>query len=54
VGAVGPYVAGALAAHDLGDTGPDHDRRFDFVMTRNRDLVIEAARTLTTRIAPTA
>ena len=49
---VGPHFAGALVAFDLGDTGPDHERRFDFALTYDRDLVIEAARALMRRIVP--
>jgi EAL domain-containing protein (putative c-di-GMP-specific phosphodiesterase class I) len=43
---VGPHYAAALIARDLGDTGPDADRRFDYVITHDRDLVIAAARSL--------
>jgi hypothetical protein len=39
-----------LIAVDLGDNGPDHDRRFEFTVTHDRDLVLEAARSLMTRI----
>lgn len=49
---IGPHFAGALVAQDLGDTGPDRDRRFLFATTYDRGLVLEAARTLLTRIAP--
>jgi EAL domain-containing protein (putative c-di-GMP-specific phosphodiesterase class I) len=47
---VGPHYAAALIAVDLGDNGPDHDRRFEFTVTHDRDLVLEAARSLMTRI----
>lgn len=40
---VGPHFAGALAARDLGDDGPDHERRFDYAVTHNRDLVLQVA-----------
>lgn len=49
---VGPHFSGALIAKDLGDTGPDRDRRFEFVITHDRDLVLDAARSLFDRIAP--
>jgi diguanylate cyclase (GGDEF)-like protein/PAS domain S-box-containing protein len=50
---LGPHFAGALVARDLGDTGvPDGDRRFAFATVYDRRLVIAAARTLLTRIAP--
>ena len=49
---LGPRFAGMLAAWDLGDDGPDDQRRFDFCTTYNRDLVAEAAHTILARIAP--
>ena len=50
---VGPYFAGAFAARDLGDADcDDSKRRFDFVMTHDRDLVVAATRALIARIAP--
>jgi EAL domain-containing protein (putative c-di-GMP-specific phosphodiesterase class I) len=49
---VGPHYAGALIARDLGDGGPDAERRFQFVVTHDRDLVEAAARSLLSRIAP--
>jgi EAL domain-containing protein (putative c-di-GMP-specific phosphodiesterase class I) len=48
---VGPHFSGALIAKDLGDDGPDRERRFDFVITYDRDLVLDAARSLFARIA---
>jgi hypothetical protein len=50
---VGPHQAAALVARDLGDTGPDADRRFVFATTYDRALVIEAARSLLRLLAPT-
>jgi DICT domain-containing protein len=49
---IGPHFAGALVGRDLGDTGPDRDRRFVFATTYDRALVLQAARTLMARIAP--
>ncbi len=49
---VGPHVAGALIARDLGDDDPDGERRFDVVVTYDRELVLSAARALMARIAP--
>jgi len=43
---LGPHFAAALVARDLGDAGPDHDRRFAFVLTFDRNLVIEVAAAL--------
>ena len=51
---LGPHFAGALVAVDLGDTGPDDERRFDFAVTYNRELVIRAAAALLRRVTPTA
>jgi len=47
---LGPHFAGALVAMDLGDTGPDMDRRFGYALTYDRPTVVEAARTLTRRV----
>jgi diguanylate cyclase (GGDEF)-like protein/PAS domain S-box-containing protein len=49
---LGPHFAGALVGRDLGDAGPDRDRRFAFTTIYDRGLVIAAARTLMARIAP--
>jgi diguanylate cyclase (GGDEF)-like protein/PAS domain S-box-containing protein len=50
---LGPHFAGALLARDLGDTDrADRDRRFTFATVYDRGLVIAAARTLLSRIAP--
>jgi DICT domain-containing protein len=46
-----PHFAAAFSAFDLGDEGDDGERRFDFCMTYDRELVIAAARTLMERIA---
>ena len=45
-----PHFAGAFVARDLGDTGADGDRRFDFFVTYERELVVRAARALMARI----
>lgn len=50
--AIGPTFAGALVARDCGDSGPDAARRFDYAITHDRDLVIEAANTLLGRLLP--
>ena len=50
---IAPHFAAAFVARDLGDTDcPDMERRFDFCLTYDRDLAIEAARGLLARIAP--
>jgi EAL domain-containing protein (putative c-di-GMP-specific phosphodiesterase class I) len=43
---VGPHFAGAFVARDLGDGGPDFERRFEYFVTYDRAQVIEAARPL--------
>ena len=50
--AVGPHQAAALVARDLGDTGAEPDRRFDFAVTHDRALVVEAARSLLRCLTP--
>jgi EAL domain-containing protein (putative c-di-GMP-specific phosphodiesterase class I) len=52
VAVIGTHFASALVSRDLGDTGPDHLRRFDFTITHDRDLVLTAARALLRRITP--
>jgi EAL domain-containing protein (putative c-di-GMP-specific phosphodiesterase class I) len=49
---VGAHFSGALVARDLGDRGADEDRRFDFVVTHDRDLVLAVARSLLDRVGP--
>ena len=49
---VGPHYAGALVARDLGDTGPDLERRFEYAVTHDRELILEAARSLFRWVAP--
>ncbi len=49
--ALGPHFGAAFVARDLGDDGPDRERRFDFALTHDRDLVTEAARSMMRRLA---
>lgn len=50
---IAPHFAAAFVARDLGDTDcPDMERRFDFCLTYDRDLAVEAARGLLARITP--
>jgi hypothetical protein len=51
---VGPYFSAALVARDLGDGGADRYRRFDYALTYERAVVIEAARALLRRLGPAA
>jgi len=48
---LGPHFAGAFVARDLGDVGADGGRRFEYIVTYDRNLVVAAAIRLTTRIA---
>jgi len=49
---VAPHFAAAFVAHDLGDSGGPHmDRRFDFCLTYERDLVVRAAEATMARVA---
>jgi EAL domain-containing protein (putative c-di-GMP-specific phosphodiesterase class I) len=50
VAVIAPHFAGAFVARDLGDDGADADRRFDYFVTYERELVVAAARTLMARI----
>lgn len=50
VAVVGPHFAAALAAVDLHDDGPDADRRFDYVVTYDRDRVLAVATSLMARV----
>lgn len=49
---VGPHFAGALVALDLGDDCPEDQRRFDYAVTYDRDLVRKAAASLLARVEP--
>ena len=46
---VGPHYAGALVARQVG-SDPDHG--YDFVVTHQRDLVVDAGRSLLRHVAP--
>jgi EAL domain-containing protein (putative c-di-GMP-specific phosphodiesterase class I) len=49
---VGPHHAEALFGRDLGDSGPQLQRRFEYLHTTNRELIVRAARSLMLTIAP--
>ena len=49
---VSPHFAGAFVARDLGDRGPDLDRRFEFCLSYDREIVLRAARILLDRVVP--
>jgi diguanylate cyclase (GGDEF)-like protein/PAS domain S-box-containing protein len=47
-----PHFSTALRARDLGDTGPDMERMFEYTLTYERDVVQKAARQMLLRVAP--
>lgn len=49
---VGPHYAAALIAKDLGDDGPEPDRRFLYSITHDREKVVSAAASLLRLIDP--
>lgn len=49
---VGSHYAGALIAKHCGDAGPEIDRRFEFLVSHDRSLVLDAARSLLARLVP--
>jgi EAL domain-containing protein (putative c-di-GMP-specific phosphodiesterase class I) len=51
VAVVGTHFAATLVARDLGDDGPEHTRRFDYLLSYDRELAVAVARTLLARLA---
>jgi diguanylate cyclase (GGDEF)-like protein/PAS domain S-box-containing protein len=49
---LGPHFSAALLARDLGDDGPDAERRFAYALTYDRDTVVRATAALLARVAP--
>jgi hypothetical protein len=49
-----PHFAAALLARDLGDGGPDLERRFEYALTYRRDAVVRATCALLSRVEPIA
>ena len=49
---VTPHFAAALLARDLGDSGADLDRTFEYALTYDRAVVTRAACALLERVAP--
>ncbi|MCW2525735.1 MAG: hypothetical protein JWM76_595 [Pseudonocardiales bacterium] len=49
---IGPHYAAALVARDLGDSGAENDRRFEFVLSHDRRLATDIALGLISRIWP--
>jgi EAL domain-containing protein (putative c-di-GMP-specific phosphodiesterase class I)/DICT domain-containing protein len=54
IAVLGPHFAACLVARDLGDDGPDSQRRFEFAVSHDRELVVAVANGLMTRIHPAA
>lgn len=52
IAVLGPHFAATLVARDFGDTGPDRERRFEFVLSHDRDLTIAVAHSLMSRVWP--
>jgi EAL domain-containing protein (putative c-di-GMP-specific phosphodiesterase class I) len=52
VAVITPHFSAALLARDLGDTGPDRDRRFEYALTYRRDTVVRAASAMLARVLP--
>ncbi len=48
---IAPHFAIAFVARELGDDGPDMERRFDFATTYDRDLAVDASRAMMSRVA---
>lgn len=48
---IGAHFASMLAAQERGAPGRQEDRRFDFVFTYDRELIVECAQALTLRIS---
>jgi DICT domain-containing protein len=49
---IGTHFMGALIAKDLGDSGPDRNRRFAFTLTHEPTTVLAAARSILQRVDP--
>ena len=52
IAVLGPHFAACLVARDLGDTGEDMARRFEFVLSHDRELTISVAASLMSRVWP--
>jgi hypothetical protein len=47
-----PHFSAALLARDLGDDGPDAERRYEYALTSHRFVVVAAATSLMSRVVP--
>jgi EAL domain-containing protein (putative c-di-GMP-specific phosphodiesterase class I) len=51
IAVISPHFAACLAARDLGDNQPDHQRRFEYALTFDRTIAVAAAQSLLTRVS---
>jgi len=51
IAVIGPHFGAALVARDRGDCGPDEERRFDYVLTHDRDTAVAIAAALICRVS---
>ena len=51
---ISPHFHAALIARDVGDTGHDNDRRFDYILTHDPAIVIQLATQLIIRMLPSS
>jgi hypothetical protein len=49
---LGPHFSTALLARDLGDTGPEMDRMFEYALTYSRETVVAATHQMLLRVVP--
>nr|WP_176457379.1 MULTISPECIES: EAL domain-containing protein [unclassified Rhodococcus (in: high G+C Gram-positive bacteria)] len=52
IAVVGQHYFAAVVARDLGDSGDDNERRFEFLHTHDRSTVVAVARSLMQRVTP--
>jgi len=52
IAVLGPHFAATLVARDLGDDGPDMQRRFEFILSHDRELTIRVAASMMARVWP--
>ena len=50
IAVIGPHFAGALVARDVGDDAAEAERRFDYVVTYDRQTVVDAAAVMMRRL----
>jgi len=50
IAVIGPHFGAALVARDVGDSGPDAERRFEYVLTHDRATAVAVAAALISRV----